>query len=579
MVSEACYSTTYSGYSSTTLCPDEAEASTASGSGLPCSGISGCDHGTHVAGIAAGKPYDDVTRTGVAPGAELIAIQIFSRFDSSAVCGDANPCIRTYTSDQIAALEWVYALRDTYNIAAVNMSIGGGEYTEPCDSDESAKKAAIDNLRAAGIATVIATGNDSYKTAISAPGCISTAVSVGCTTDGDAVCSFSNIADFVSLVAPGYAITSSIPGTSFGLKNGTSMSTPHVAGAWAVARQALPTASVDDILAAMQASPVLVDDGRSGGTVTDLPRLDVDDTLLIAEADLSVVKTDSADPVRVGEGLSYSIDVGNAADADPAMNVVLTDPLPSGMTFVGVDQPDCGHAGGTVTCSIGELGPGEGFSAVISVTATAAGGITNTATVTTSTPNVGQSSADETTTITASIPGDILVQPLSVLSQLEADQSYTKTLVITNQGEGDLQVSNAFTAASGCTTPNSMGWLTHDFASTVDIAPGSTATLNVTSDGAGQSGVNAGSICIQSDDPDTPVVEVEVEMEVIVPPSGAPCDAADVNTSGRVDIDDLRYVAQRFGTTDAAADVDDDGLVTFADLRFAYACYGHQVDD
>jgi hypothetical protein len=105
----------------------------------------------------------------------------------------------SFTSDQILGLERVFALRSTFNIAAVNMSLGGGRYFDQasCDAANVARKAAIDNLRSVNIATVISSGNDSFADSMGAPGCISSAVSVGSTDDGgsvmlDAVSSFSN---------------------------------------------------------------------------------------------------------------------------------------------------------------------------------------------------------------------------------------------------------------------------------------------------------------------------------------------------------------------------------------------------
>jgi hypothetical protein len=100
----------------------------------------------------------------------------------------------------------------------------------------------------------------------SAPGCISTAVSVGSTEDlTDAISSFSNTAPFLSLLAPGSVITSSVPGAGFGSMRGTSMATPHVAGAWAVLRSRKPAATVSQVLGALQNSGVSIRDTRPGG--------------------------------------------------------------------------------------------------------------------------------------------------------------------------------------------------------------------------------------------------------------------------------------------------------------------------
>src|SRR5262249_28367395 len=89
---------------------------------------------------------------------------------------------------------------------------------------------------------------------LSFPGCISSAVSVGCTSKYDTICNFSNRAPFLSLWAPGLLIYSSVPGNQFTYFSGTSMSTPHVTGAWAVLKSYAPSSSVDRILGALQST-------------------------------------------------------------------------------------------------------------------------------------------------------------------------------------------------------------------------------------------------------------------------------------------------------------------------------------
>ncbi|MCY7345346.1 MAG: S8 family serine peptidase [Pyrinomonadaceae bacterium] len=279
VISEACYST--NGTDTTSFCPGGAASSTASGSGVNCpSSVDGCNHGTHVAGIAAGsKP----SFSGVAKGSNIIAIQVFTRFNSATVCGATTPCIRTFSSDYILGLERVLALSGTMNIASANMSLGGGQFFAHCDVERAAIKAAIDNLRSVKVATIIASGNSGYSDSMGSPACISTSVSVGSTGDGspgtitDTVSSFSNSVGFLNLLAPGALIESSVLNGLYDNLQGTSMAAPHVAGAWAVLKQRKPDATVTEVLNALVTTGLPVTDTRNNVTK---PRIKVDAAVL-----------------------------------------------------------------------------------------------------------------------------------------------------------------------------------------------------------------------------------------------------------------------------------------------------------
>jgi len=279
IVEEACYSTTSS--SSTTLCPNGTSEQIGPGSAAPCTGI--CSHGTHVAGIAAGSEVfsGPVKYEGVAKDSNVLAIQVFSKFDSRAQCdpfglGWPTPCVKSYRSDQIKGLERVYDLRNTYDISSVNLSLGGGKYFSSCDTVSPDYKNIVDQLRSVNIPSIIASGNDGYTDAISFPACISSAISVGGTDNNDVLYVRSNNANFLDLVAPGVLIRSSIPGDSLGYKTGTSMAAPHVAGAWAVMKSALPTASIQDVLDSLKSTGVDVIDTRPGSAGLTFKRIQLD---------------------------------------------------------------------------------------------------------------------------------------------------------------------------------------------------------------------------------------------------------------------------------------------------------------
>lgn len=282
VVEGACFSSNFAAHGATSLCPGGADSATTLASGNHCSGVNGCDHGTHVAGIAAGRASGSISLTGVAPDANIMAVLVFSRFDDApggpntcASVGTTSPCILSYTSDQIRGLQRVVNRANALNIVSANMSLGGGSFTGSCDTEDAALKSIIDQLFAQDAVTVIASGNDGFRNSIGSPGCISTAVTVSSTTDADNISSFSNMSNTVDLLAPGSSIDSSVPGGGFDKFNGTSMATPQVTGAFAALSSCNNDPTVVDILTALENAGVGITDGRSGGTVTK-NRIDLD---------------------------------------------------------------------------------------------------------------------------------------------------------------------------------------------------------------------------------------------------------------------------------------------------------------
>jgi subtilisin family serine protease len=268
VAAEACFSnpSPYSIYQS--FCPEKKPSAEGPGTATLCPDMklykeTVCDHGSHVAGIALGNSPG---RQGVAPLAQVVPIQVFTGRE---LCGY---CLGAYTSDLVAAVDWLIKNAPKYNIVAVNMSLGGSSYADYCAGD--AMDRGIRTLRAMGVLTAIAAGNEAYVGRVAHPGCIKDALTVGSTNNIGVHSYYSNAAPMVDVVAPGERITSAtgLNATSTDSYSGTSMATPHVAGAVAVLRSRRPQATVEEIEYAVKASGPRL---RVAGWTWSTPRLDL----------------------------------------------------------------------------------------------------------------------------------------------------------------------------------------------------------------------------------------------------------------------------------------------------------------
>ncbi len=303
VIDEACFSSTIAG-TSQSACPNGASQQLGRGAAAPCS-LAECIHGTHVAGIATGNGATaGVPFSGVAKGARIVAVQVFSIVTDPTSCGGAAPCAGAFDSDIIAGLEHVYAVAGSLYVVSANMSLGGATFSAPCDTEP--EKPAIDNLRSIGVATVVAAGNNYSGSKLTSPACISSAISVGSTDKSNSVSFFSNVAPFMSLFAPGESINSSVPGGGYGVLSGTSMAAPHVSGAWAIMRQAAPGAGVSTILNAFRSTGLPITDNRpifGGGAV--VPRVSIFQALTSMVSVTNPVPTlTSVSPSHVQAGIN-----------------------------------------------------------------------------------------------------------------------------------------------------------------------------------------------------------------------------------------------------------------------------------
>ena len=170
-------------------------------------------HGTHVAGSIAGSVH------GLAKGATLVPVRVFG-------CSGS-----TSTSIIISAIDWVVANHTAGTPAVANMSLGGGA--------SSSLDAATRALVADGIIIAVAAGNSNQNACYTSPAREPQAITVAASTSSDARASFSNYGSCVDLFAPGQSILSAWPADVYPYRathtiSGTSMASPHVAGAAAV---------------------------------------------------------------------------------------------------------------------------------------------------------------------------------------------------------------------------------------------------------------------------------------------------------------------------------------------------------
>lgn len=168
----------------------------------------GNGHGTHVATTIAGSTY------GVAKKAKIVAVRVLDNSGSGTTAG------------VIAGIDWVTNNHSGPSVA--NLSLGGGASTT--------LDTAVRNSIASGVTYAVAAGNSSANASSYSPARVTEAITVGATTSSDARASYSNYGSVLDIFAPGSSITAGwyTSDTATNTISGTSMATPHVAGAAAI---------------------------------------------------------------------------------------------------------------------------------------------------------------------------------------------------------------------------------------------------------------------------------------------------------------------------------------------------------
>ncbi|HEX6967799.1 MAG TPA: S8 family peptidase [Micromonosporaceae bacterium] len=182
---------------------------------LPADDCNG--HGTHVAGTVGGTTY------GVAKNVRLIAVRVLSCSGSGTWSG------------VIAGINWVTSHHTAGRPAVANMSLGGGY--------NSSVNQAVENSIADGVFYAVAAGNSNANACNYSPASAPNAMTVGATQSNDTRASFSNYGSCLDIFAPGVSVLSAwyTSNTATATLSGTSMASPHVAGAAARVLDRYPT--------------------------------------------------------------------------------------------------------------------------------------------------------------------------------------------------------------------------------------------------------------------------------------------------------------------------------------------------
>ncbi|MDB4891615.1 MAG: peptidase and in kexin sedolisin [Gemmatimonadetes bacterium] len=209
------------------------DAITLGGTATDCLG-----HGSHVAGTVGSTTY------GVAKNVRLVAVRVL----------DCNG--NGSSSSVLAGIDWVTTNKTLPAVA--NMSIGAGT--------NATVNQAVQNSIAAGITYAVSAGNNSTDACLQSPASAVDALTVGATDSGDSFAGYSNFGNCVDLLAPGTNVTSWWTGTGSNTVSGTSMSSPHVAGAAALYLQVNPAATPAQVRAALvgNATPGIIAGVPSG---------------------------------------------------------------------------------------------------------------------------------------------------------------------------------------------------------------------------------------------------------------------------------------------------------------------------
>ncbi|MFG2101570.1 S8 family serine peptidase [Micromonospora echinaurantiaca] len=419
------------------------------GSADDCNG-----HGTHVAGTVGGSAY------GVAKGVQIVGVRVLN-------------CQGSGTNAQVVAgIDWVTA--NAVKPAVANMSLGGGA--------NSSIDTAVTNSINSGITYAVAAGNgDIFGNRQNAcnysPARVASAITVGATQNNDAAASFSNYGTCVDILAPGVNITSAwyTGNSATNTISGTSMASPHVAGAAALVLSANPSWSPQQVRDSLvnNATPNVVTNPGTG-TPNRLLYVVNDGTPPVNDFSVSVSPTSGS----TAPGGSVTTTVSTATTNGSAQSVSLSaSGLPSGAT--ASFNPATVTSGGSSTLTISTSASTPPGTYPVTVTGSAASG-TRTATYTLTVTGSGGGGCSGSNGTDVAIPdtGATVSSPITISGCARNASSSSKVAVnIVHTYRGDLVVDLVAPDGSSYRLKNSSFW---DGADNINT----TYTVNLSSEAA-----------------------------------------------------------------------------------------------
>lgn len=332
-------------------------------------------HGTHTMGIMVGDDGKGV-QVGMAPGAEWIGCR---NMDTA---GNGSPA--TYAT----CYQWFIApwpvggdafQGDPSKAADVINNSWGCPRSEGC-TDPNVLLTVVESVRAAGILTTQSAGNSGGGgcATVDTPAAIYDAsFTVGATNAQDALASYSSRGPVTvdgsrrlkpDISAPGMSVCSSVPGGGYALKGGTSMAAPHVAGLAALLISAQPAldGQVDQLETLIEQTALHISSNScsSSGVPNNLygwGRIQAMEAARRLPHSLEIVKTASSQYITPGQEITYTLTISHLHTVSETTNVLVTDTLPAGTTFITATLP-YSLSGNTVRWSYPALGLTETIS-------------------------------------------------------------------------------------------------------------------------------------------------------------------------------------------------------------------------